>query len=302
MPPSSQAAYQSLQAFKPREAKDVMGEAEAKYDITGKKDRLSSLRGLVGNLQSSVEAVDPSVTARTSGTFTTEGQRSALVNRERQPILGSLAKEQQALGIEQQGFAESQNLATQMASALMNQDQTTYQRLLDQYNASLASEQAAEAKRQYEATMAEQRRQFDEQQKAARAAASGGRYTIDPNLVNNPPAKTTNTSSAVNPLLQDAYSEVVKRFEQQSPTDVIGDYVSTYRGFQAGNERDRLKLQLYAKEFAKKLPGWLSDPKTKVAIAKKIASESGEGQKFLKSNLGSASIPLSFVSSNKVTF
>ncbi len=178
MPPSSQAAYQSLQAFKPREAKDVMGEAEAKYDITGKKDRLSSLRGLVGNLQSSVEAVDPSVTARTSGTFTTEGQRSALVNRERQPILGSLAKEQQALGIEQQGFAESQNLATQMASALMNQDQTTYQKLLDQYNTAKTAEDTAEQRRQYEATLAEQRRQFDEQQKTARSAASGGAYDL----------------------------------------------------------------------------------------------------------------------------
>ncbi len=182
MPPSSQAAYQSLQAFKPREAKDVMGEAEAKYDIAGRKDRLSSLRGLVGNLQSSVEAVDPSVTARTSGTFSTEGQRSALVNRERQPLLGDLARQQSALGMEQQGFSESQSLASQMASALMSQDQTTYQRLLDQYNASMASEQAAEARRQYEMTLAEQKRQFDEQQRAQaaaqRAASSGGGYDV----------------------------------------------------------------------------------------------------------------------------
>lgn len=178
MPPSSQTALQSLQAFKPREAKDVMSEAETKYDIAGKKDRLSSLRGLVSNLQSSVEAVDPSVTGRTTGTFTTEGQRSALVNRERQPILGSLAKEQQALGVEQQGFSESQSLATQMASALMNQDQTTYQKLLDTYNATLAAEQAAEQKRQYELNLAEQRRQFDEQQKASKAASAGGSYNL----------------------------------------------------------------------------------------------------------------------------
>ena len=106
MPPSSATAYNSLTAFKPRESKDVMGEAEQKYDIAGRSKRLSSLRGLVGNLQSSVEAVDPSVTGRTSGNFTTEAQRLALVNREQAPILGSLAKEQQALGVEQAGYSD----------------------------------------------------------------------------------------------------------------------------------------------------------------------------------------------------
>lgn len=183
MPPSSQAAFKTLSAFKPRQAQEVMGEAEQKYGLEDRRTRLSNLRNLVGNLSSAVEAVDPSVTGRTSGTFTTEGQRSALVAREQQPILSNLAKQQQALGIEQQGFSEAQNLATQMASALMSQDQTTYQRLLDQYNAALAAEQAAEMKRQYEATLAEQRRQFDIQQQAQaaarRAASQSTGYNVD---------------------------------------------------------------------------------------------------------------------------
>lgn len=198
MPPSSATAYQSLQTYKPREAKDVMTEAETKYDIPGYTNRLSSLRGLVGNLQSSVEAVDPSVTGRTTGNFTTEGQRSALVSRERAPILGDLSKQQGALSQEQAGFTNAQNLATQMASALMSQDQTTYQRLLDQYNAATASEAAAEQKRQYEANMAEQKRQFDEQQRTARATASGGGYDISKYLAGNTAAAATAEQATVN--------------------------------------------------------------------------------------------------------
>jgi len=175
MPPSSAAAYQSLTAFKPRTSTDVQGEADAKYDVAGSQTRLSSLRGLVGNLQSSVEAVDPSVTGRTSGTFTTEGQRQALVSKERAPILGDLSKQQGYASEAQQTLNTSQNLASQMASALLSDDKQTYQRLLDQYNAATAAEQAAEAKRQWEAAQAEQKRQFDAQvAESRRASGSGG--------------------------------------------------------------------------------------------------------------------------------
>lgn len=219
MPPSSAQAYNSLTAFKPREAKDVMGEAETKYDIAGQKDRLSSLRGLVSNLSSSVEAVDPSVTGRTSGTFTTEGQRQALVSRERQPILNDLGKQQQALGIQQQGFSESQNLATQMASALISQDQQTYQRLLDQYNVAKQSEavaeeqrRAEESKRQWEATMAENRRQFDAQlAESKRAAQASAARNFN---LSNPTPKASSGQSAEDAKYQ-AYIKAQQAKEQQ---------------------------------------------------------------------------------------
>lgn len=178
MPPSSATALSSLQAYKPRSVQDVSTEAETKYDLPNQTSRLSSLRGLVGNLQSSVEAVDPSVTGRTSGTFTTEGQRQALVSKERAPILGDLSKQQGYLGEAQQGFNTSQTLASQMASALMAQDQQAYQRLLDQYNTASAQEKAAEEKRRFEEQMAEDKRQFDAQMAANAKSSSGGGYDI----------------------------------------------------------------------------------------------------------------------------
>jgi DNA polymerase III gamma/tau subunit len=241
MPPSSQTAYQALTAFKPRQAQDVMNEAETKYDIAGKKTRLSSLRGLVTNLESAVEAVDPSVTGRTSGNFTTEAQRSALVSREKQPILGSLAKEQQALGTEQQSFSESQSLATQMASALMNQDQTTYQKLLDEYNATLAAEQAAEQKRQYELNLAEQKRQFDEQQRAAAKASAGGAY----NLGSIASALKGGSTPASDPNREAAYVDVQQRISSSNDRELVSDYNATLSSANKGNAKDKLKIQMY---------------------------------------------------------
>ena len=178
MPPSSQTAYQSLSAFKPRDTQTVLGEAENKYGIAERGQRLSSLRGLVGNLQSSVEAVDPSVTGRTSGTFTTEAQRQALVSRERAPILGDLAKQQSALGQEQAGYSEAQTLAGQLASSLINDDRQTYQRLLDQYNAAVASEKEAEDKRRFEAQMAAEQQRFEKQLAESRRTTAAAGYNV----------------------------------------------------------------------------------------------------------------------------
>lgn len=193
MPPSSADAYKSLTAYKPRTTADVMQESEAKYDIPGITGRLSKLRGLVGNLQSSVEAVDPSVTGRTSGTFTTEAQRQALVNRERTPILSDLSKQQGFLSDTQSEFGTAQSLASQMASALLTEDNRTYQRLLDQYNAARAAEQEAEARRQFEETQKLERERLAASERQARIAAGGGGYDVGSILSTITGGNTTNS-------------------------------------------------------------------------------------------------------------
>lgn len=155
MPPSSQQAYASLQDYskKRRSTQDIQKEAETKYNVSGISARLSGLRTLVGNLENSLENVDPSVRGRNSGGFVTEGQNQALINREQQPILGSLSKQQRALGDTQEQFSLSSALAGDLARSLRADDETGYQRMLDQYNASVAQEQAAEAKRQFDMQM-----------------------------------------------------------------------------------------------------------------------------------------------------
>lgn len=175
MYPSSQQAFRTLQDYSKnrRSSQDIQRESEAKYDIPGITTRLSRLRSLVGNLENSVEQVDPSVTGRTQGFNVTEAQRSALVNRERAPILSDLSKQQGALGQEQQNFSLSSTLADQMARNIRSDDETGYQRLLDSYNAATASEQQQEAKRQFEANLTLEREKLATQQ---RAAAAGNGY------------------------------------------------------------------------------------------------------------------------------
>lgn len=175
------AAKAALGSYTALGSQDALNTANNNYDVGGSTARLSALKGIVGNLQNSVEAVDPSVTGRTSGTFTTEGQRQALVSKEQAPILGNLNKQQSAYSSEQQDNTQKQALASQMAAALLSDDKNKYQRLLDQYNQSSAEDAAAEQRRQadvqaqqFQQTLAENKRQADMSAAQARenAAAS----------------------------------------------------------------------------------------------------------------------------------
>jgi hypothetical protein len=159
MATATDAAIASLKGYKPVDTATATTQAEQKYGVGESRTRLSALKGIVDNLTSSVEAVDPSVTGRTSGTFTTEGQRQALVSKEKAPILTNLSKQQTAYGTEQGNLNTAQSLASQMASAVLSDDKAKYNRLLDQYNAAAAQDTATENKRQYETTLAEQKRQ-----------------------------------------------------------------------------------------------------------------------------------------------
>lgn len=176
MSPDTSAALASVQNFKQLDPNQAISQANDTYGVAGNQTRLSALQGLVGNLQNSVEAVDPSVTGRTSGTFTTEGQRSALVSKERAPILTSLAKEQQATTGAQNALSTSQSLAGNLASALLSGDKTKYQQLLDTYNAADAQDKQATAKAEADRTFQEQQRQFNVSA-ATKASGSGNAKT-----------------------------------------------------------------------------------------------------------------------------
>lgn len=186
--PATAAAQSALAAYNPLGSNDALTKSNDQYGVGEANTRLSALKSIVGNLQSSVESVDPSVTGRTSGTFTTEGQRQALVSKEQAPILGNLGKQQAAETAQQGDVTQKQGLAQSMATALLNDDKAKYQRLLDVYNQNTAQDQAAEAKAQADRAFAEQQRQFNVSQAAAAAAAAksassgGGRAAAAPKV------------------------------------------------------------------------------------------------------------------------
>lgn len=165
MPPSATDAYSALQNFNSTRSAptDYLNKANQQYNVQGLQGENQNLQGSVSNLQNAVAAVNPSVTGRTSGTFTTEGQRQALVNREQQPILSNLGSQQQAYGQSQNALGTAQTNANQMAQTLYNSDQQKYQGLLDQYNAANAADQFAKQQQSAAESLAEQQRQFNAQ-------------------------------------------------------------------------------------------------------------------------------------------
>lgn len=260
---SSRDAYNSLKAFKSRDLNSTMSEAETRYGVGAQRDRVTNLRGLVGNLQSAVEAVDPSVTGRTTGTFTTEGQRQALVNRERTPILGDLAKQQVALGQGEQGLNESLNQASNYANVLFNQDRDQYQRLLDRYNSTLAAEAEAERVRQFNEQQALAREQMAAQERANKAAQGAGAGSYLSALLNGPKTLSTATvkkAAAVSPQIQTLFNQMFYRGDGTAWDDrsLISDYQATLKSAQYGNARDKQKIELYHRNrpdlFGKSIP------------------------------------------------
>ncbi len=253
MLPSAVDANTALQNFNStrKSAKDIYNEANTQYDVGGGVQRVSALKGQVGNLQSSLDAVDPSVTGRTTGTFTTEGQRSALVGREQQPIASNLNKTQTNLGNEQSNLTTSQGLASQLASAMIAGDQTKYQSLLDQYNAATAAEQAAEAKRQWQAQQDEAKREFDAQQAAAAKAASAsgaGGYSLGGSAPTAAPTAPTNTGASG--TSQQAYNALRDLLNTKNKSTIINTINAIQKSASYGNAYDKQKLAYIQNELS----------------------------------------------------
>jgi hypothetical protein len=157
--PSSADAYKAINDFNASQPKanDVLSQADAKYGIPELQGRVSDLQGLTNNLTNSIAAVDPSVTGRTSGSLVTEAQRSALVNRERQPLLDSFNKTSADLGGERNNLTLAHQLAGSYADSMMREGATKYSNLWNNYQNALTGEQTAKDNAYRQAQAEEQR-------------------------------------------------------------------------------------------------------------------------------------------------
>lgn len=151
---------------------DALNEAMGQFGIPEIRNRVKGLRTTIANTESSLNAVDPSVTGRTSQSLVTEAQRQRMVANERQPIAEQLSGQNKALGDETVNLNENTQQATQLASNRINDYQTGRQALQSQYDAAFQREQAAAAEAAKARDFAESQRQFNEQQATARNAAS----------------------------------------------------------------------------------------------------------------------------------
>ena len=190
MPPSSSLpsaadALSALNSYQAPSSADVLSQADSKYGVNDLQQKVSALQSLTGNLTNAIAAVDPSVTARTAGSLTTEGQRSALVNREQAPITAQLGTANTALGQTTNNF----NTAKQ-------------QQLLQTYQIAQAREDAAAQLAAQQAAQAEQIRQYNESQAYTQANDAANRAASA--------AASANSSSGGTPTVAAQQSQVAQ--------------------------------------------------------------------------------------------
>jgi hypothetical protein len=262
MPPSSATAYQALSGYKAPDASSVLTQADNQAGVGAAQSRVSDLQGSVKNLQSSLDAVDPSVTGRTTGTFTTDAQRGALVNKEAAPIQQSLTAANGNLGTATGQLQTSQGNANTMATAILGQNKDQYQQLLDQYNAASASEKQAESVRQFNETLAQQKLQAAQSAAAAKATNDTALASLNAqNAQNTQVTQDTNSKAAAgqaaatanakvltgNKSPQDAYNAIKSLLLTNNQGLIESTIAAINKSASYGNTYDKAKLEAIQK-------------------------------------------------------
>lgn len=157
----STSALSALNSFQPTSSADILSQAQSKYGIPDLSNRVQALTGITNNLTNSIAAVDPSVTGRTSGSLVTEAQRSALVNREKQPLLTDLSTNEQNLNTAKGDLNTNQSFADSLAAALASDQTNKYNRLKSQYDVSKAAEDTRASQQLEQQKLTEQAREAD---------------------------------------------------------------------------------------------------------------------------------------------
>lgn len=214
------------------------------------KTRADDMRGLIRNTETALKGVGQAVAGRTRGQLVTEAQRSRLANLEREPLAGQLSEFQGNYGEEMQNYRDLLGQASQKSQFAYQSDADKLASLEGNYSKLFATEQAAEAKRQWEAQQAEQRRQFEaqlaESRRASRAAAAAASFSPSVGALNR-----TSTTDLSDPIVKAANAnkdwayQSVQNFLKQGTKAAQSDYAATLKSANNGNVRDKLKIELY---------------------------------------------------------
>lgn len=170
--PSAADALTALNGYQQPDSASVLGQAQQKYGVGDLQNRVNTYKTLTQNLTGAIAAVDPSVTGRTAGSLVTEGQRGALVNRERAPITAELGTADQGLSSANNDLSTANTNATNDANLTVADNKDKYNKLLQTYQIANDREQQQATAARQAAQDAESKRQFDVSQATARGSAS----------------------------------------------------------------------------------------------------------------------------------
>lgn len=232
MAENSQQAFQDIQNFDASRANptDVLSQAEGKYNVGQSRQRLVGLRSAIMGTEGALNAVDPSVTGRTSNSLVTEAQRSRMVANERAPIAEQYSQQQGALGNENSNYSDLQSQASKEAQMRLTGDDVKRSSLQSLYDSLYKREQDAIAKQQ-----AEQARQD-----ALNAAAEARKSQLDyqkfmsqlqagQNARNNAPAASAAPSGGGgNRKPIESYQEPAVYTAKVTPSNFAKEYGTNY--------------------------------------------------------------------------
>jgi len=179
--PSAQDALTTLNSFQQPDSGSLLSAAQQKYGVQGLQDRVNTYKTLTNNLTGAISAVDPSVTGRTAGSLVTEGQRSALVDRERTPLVGQLGTAQQGESEANNDLGKAETDVNNEVSSQKQDAQNKYNQLLQTYQIANEREQSAAQEAADAAKQKEAIREFDVGQANDLAKSAAGRAASAPN-------------------------------------------------------------------------------------------------------------------------
>lgn len=139
----------------------VLGQAQQQYGVQAAQDNVNRYKALTQNLTGAIAAVDPSVTGRTSGSLVTEGQRGALVDREKAPIISNLGTANEGLSDATTDYNTDNQNAKDSAASTIADATAKYNQLKDTYDISNTQEQQKASAAQTAADAAEKAREFN---------------------------------------------------------------------------------------------------------------------------------------------
>jgi hypothetical protein len=225
MAENSQQAFQDIQNFDASRANptDVLSQAEGKYNVGQSRQRLVGLRSAIMGTEGALNAVDPSVTGRTSNSLVTEAQRSRMVANERAPIAEQYSQQQGALGNENSNYSDLQSQASKEAQMRLTGDDVKRSSLQSLYDSLYKREQDAIAKQQ-----AEQARQ-DALNAAAEARKSQLDYQkfmsqLQANQNNRDKVPATPSGGGGNRKPIESYQEPAVYTAKVTPSDFAKEY------------------------------------------------------------------------------
>lgn len=185
-----------LRAFQSsrRKPQDILAEEETKLGLPSATQRLTGLRSAIGNTENLLRNVDPSVTGRTSGTFTTEAQRQRLVAKEREPISDQFREQSRALEGETANISDISGRALKSAQLGLSDLDSQENSLRTLYGSLYQREQD-------EVTRQERERAFQEEQRrrAAGQAAQNAYLRYMQEMTRKNTGASTPTPAVIEP-------------------------------------------------------------------------------------------------------